>query len=259
MTSSSCAQSGSKLAMTPSWANRGRSAGCTSWVCAMTAPVVHTVVGLGPGDGVEGHANPTVTDGVDVDLEPGGIGRDDAARNASGDQFEAHTVRLVLVRIQDVARALLDDPVGEELHGRGGQLPRMRDRQRSRGGARQSAPGAVTRSRARRQATLTLMGSAPARAPARYTSPSEGLAAASWTQPMPRQAGDRARVRGRAASGRRSAAAGCALDERHRTLLDECSGRRAVGPADDHPERRIRGRGVDPGELETREFTHIVW
>ena len=99
-------------------ANRGRSAGCTSWVWAITGRRSRGPLrGLGVLDGVQGRADAAVTDGVDVDLEAVGVEGGDRLRQLLRRPVgQSARMRGVLVRLEQGGGAGLDDAVGEELH-----------------------------------------------------------------------------------------------------------------------------------------------
>ncbi len=73
-------------------------------------------------DGIERHAHPTVTDGVDVDLEAVGVERSDRFGEAfRAPVGEPAAVRRVLVRLEKETSASFDHTVGEELDRAGGE------------------------------------------------------------------------------------------------------------------------------------------
>lgn len=75
-------------------------------------------------DGVEGSADASVAECVDVRLEAEDVDRGDGVRQFGRCPVgDAVGVRAVAVRLEEGGCTGFDDPVGEELHGVGGEQP----------------------------------------------------------------------------------------------------------------------------------------
>jgi len=91
-------------------------------VCQDNAPVARAVTTFGGLDRVEANSDGMVPDGVNVRLETGPVDRSDhLGEKIRRPDEESDAVRLARVRLKEGRSGVLDDAVGEELHGVSGQ------------------------------------------------------------------------------------------------------------------------------------------